>query len=154
MWDYREGFGEELGELRDAFKEELGELFGAVSDYKLTKDKNLKGSRTFGSNQYIGEYSADYDAFTGQELIFGGTALQLEEPQNLKITYSLEISSGTAKLYFLKSGENHIVSGDRIQDLIADTSKGGVYEISLSDGNNFIVIEGDDFSGRLIIKSE
>ncbi len=52
IYDYREEIGEELSELRDAFKEEPGELFGAVGRYKLTKDENLIGARTFKNDKY------------------------------------------------------------------------------------------------------
>ncbi len=154
IWDWREGFGEEFGEVRDAFKSEIGEWLTAISKYKLTEDAELVGTRTLYNDMYTGQYFAEYDCFTGKELIFGATALQPANPKALKITYSLKITSGVARLYILKSNERHISTSDRICILIADASQNGICEISLTDGDNFIVVEGEGLTGTLSITSE
>lgn len=48
--------------------------------------------------------------FNGEEFIFGGTALERDNGSNLEATYSLTITSGKATLYWLSSGEEHIIS--------------------------------------------
>lgn len=117
----------------------------SFSRHALTKDKNLQGKRSNGEDEYTGTYEADYDSFNGEEFIFGGTALERDNGSNLKATYTLKITSGSAILYWLKSGEEHI---------IADTNADSIYNFTLSSGDNYIVLKGEGFSGNLMLKVE
>lgn len=58
----------------------------------------------------------------------------------MEATYSLTITSGKATLYWLSSGEEHIISGESSDD---------TYKFTLGSGDNYIVLRGDDFSGNL-----
>ena len=78
---------------------------------------------------------------TVREFIFGGTALERDNGSNLEATYSLTITSGKATLYWLSSGEEHIISERKAQTILI--------KFTLSSGDNYIVLRGDDFSGNL-----
>lgn len=112
----------------------------SFSKHAVTKDKNLQGERENDIDEYTGSYTASYDGFNGEEFIFGGTALERDNGSNLEATYSLTITSGKATLYWLSSGEEHIISEESTDD---------TYKFTLSSGDNYIVLRGDDFSGNL-----
>ncbi len=117
----------------------------SFSKYSLTKNSNLHGVKTNGIDEYTGSYEAKYERFNGKEFILGGTCLERNKGSNLKATYTLEITSGKATLYWLGSGEKHT---------IADSNADTTYEFTLSSGDNYIVLEGDKFSGNLSLKVE
>lgn len=117
----------------------------SFSKHALTKDRNLQGERSNDEDAYVGTYEAEYDGFNGEEFIFGGTCLERNKGSNLKATYTLKITSGKATLYWLEGGEEHTIA-----DADADTT----YEFTLSSGDNYIVLEGADFSGNLSLKVE
>lgn len=61
---------------------------------------------------------------------------------DLYATYSLTIQSGEATLYWM-NGDDKIV--------IAEASDEGVYEFTIHAGKNFIVLEGEMFTGTLTL---
>ena len=152
--DNKEGIKSELGELKDGLKAEINEWMGFASKYAITKDKDLKGERKLGVDEYAGSYEASYTQFNGKEYIFGGTLLKREFGTALKAAYSLKIQSGTAALYWLGSPDSHIISGDKEVHMITKTTADDVYEFTMTAGDNFIVLEGNDFTGSLSLKVE
>ena len=152
--DNKEGIKSELGELKDGLKAEINEWMGFASKYAITKDKDLKGERKLGVDEYAGSYEASYTQFNGKEYIFGGTLLKREFGTALKAAYSLKIQSGTAALYWLGSPDSHIISGDKEVHMITKTTADDVYEFTMTPGDNFIVLEGNDFTGSLSLKVE
>lgn len=117
----------------------------SFSKHALTKDKDLKGKKVKGNDGYTGTYTADYDGFNGEEIIFGGTALERENGSNLKATYQLKISSGSAILYWREFGGEHTIT---------EANGESTYEITLSSGDNYIILKGDNFSGSLVLEVE
>lgn len=98
--DNKDGIKTELEELKDGFIAEFSDWMGAVSKYSITNEKDLKGRREFGVDEYVGSYEAQYTRFNGKEYIFGGTLMEREA------------------------------------------------------GDNFIVLKGDDFTGKLSLRVE
>lgn len=131
--------------LKDNIIDSYNSLIQNFSKHALTKDKTLQGNRETDTDEYTGTYTADYDNFTGKEFIFGGTALERENGNRLKVTYTLNIDKGTAKLYWIEGDEKHI---------IANNSSENVKEYTLSAGDNYIVLKGTDFKGTLELKVE
>lgn len=152
--DNIEGFRNELHEWEDGIRREFDDWLSAISKYSLTKDKNLTGERNFGVDEYVGTYEAEYDKFSGDEYVFGGTSAGREYGSTLKVTYSLNIQSGTAVLYWLGSPEDHIISGDKTEHLITEVTAEDVCEFTLSAGDNFIVLKGNGFTGTLTLTVE
>lgn len=150
--DHEDGIKSELEELKEGFREELNDWAGSISRYSITKDQDLAGKRELGADDYVGNYEAEYHQFHGTEYLFGGTSVDREQGNALKVTYSLTIRSGKAALYWLGSPKEHIISGDKEIHTIAEVNGSDVYEFTMSPGDNFIVIEGDNFTGSLSLK--
>lgn len=131
--------------LKDNIIEGFNDVIQSFSRHALTKDSDLQGERITGEDAYTGTYKASYNNFNGKEYLFGGTALQRDNGNNLKITYSLDISSGSGILYWQVKDEKHIIS---------NISSKNIYEFVISSGDNYIVFEGDDFTGNINITIE
>lgn len=115
------------------------------SKYALTDEKTLQGDKTQGADAYTGSYHAEYEGFHGKEYLFGGTGLERENGGDLTVTYELTVHSGTAKLYWRDKDKENI---------IAQTSDTGACSVTLDEGDNYLVLEGDDFFGFLQVTVE
>ncbi len=133
------------GSLKDNFIDGYDNLLQSVSKHALTENKDLAGEREYGVDEYTGNYEAEYKKFNGEEFLFGGTALERNEGNSLKMTYTLNITSGTATLYWLASEEEYTIASENAND---------VYEFTISSGDNYIVLKGEDFNGSLTITVE
>lgn len=152
--DNKESIQGEIHELIDSAKDEIGEWIGSASAYSLTGEKSLKGKRKSGIDDYVGSYEAKYEQFNGEEFLFGGTSLERENGNALSVTYSLHIQSGKAVLYWLGSQEEHLIFGEKEKHVIAETTGEDVYEFTISGGDNYIVLEGEGFTGELSLEVE
>lgn len=132
-------------EWKDNILNGYNDWMQSFSKHALTKDSKLQGEKTKGDDAYVGSYEAEYEKFNGEEYIFGGTALERDNGNNLKATYSLKITSGSATLYWLESGEKHT---------IANADSDSTLDFTISSGDNYIVLDGDNFSGSLTLKVE
>lgn len=126
--------------LKDNLIDGWNNLMQSFSRHALTKDRDLKGDKENGIDEYTGNYTAEYDDFNGEEFIFGGTALERDNGSNLKATYTLSVSSGQATLYWLSAGEEHMIS---------DKSADDIFSFTICSGDNYIVLKGENFSGSL-----
>ncbi len=50
----------------------------------ISKEKDLQGKRSFGTDKYVGTYKAKYDNITSEETIFGGTALNRKNGDHMR----------------------------------------------------------------------
>lgn len=144
--EYKDNIDEirqELEELWDGLLTEINDWSESFATQSITKDQDLTGKRERGADNYVGTYEATYTQFDGEEFIFGGTSFKRIDGSDLYATYSLTIQSGEATLYWME-GDNKIV--------IAETSDEGVYEFTIHAGKNFIVLEGEMFTGTLALK--
>ena len=133
------------GNLKDTVLDGYDNLIQLFSKQALTDDKDLVGERKYADDEYTGNYEATYERFNGEEFLFGGTALEWEDGNALKVTYTLEITEGVASLYRIASGEEYT---------IADENSDDVYEFTLSTGDNYLVLKGENFTGTLTISVE
>lgn len=140
--DNEDGIRQELSELWDSFLEEANEWSESSATHFITDDQDLIGNREKGVDNYVGTYEADYSEFDGWEYIFGGTSLKRENGSDLCAIYSLTIQSGEARLYRMDGCD---------EILLADCSKEGTYEFMIHAGKNFIVLEGAQFTGSLML---
>lgn len=83
-----------------------------MSPHALTRDSKLVGERELGEDSYTGNYTADYQDFSGEEILFGGTSLRRDGGQSLTVAYTLEVTAGSASLYWLEKGTRHPIAGD------------------------------------------
>ncbi len=126
---------------KDEIPDHYNQALQEAGDESLTRDKELQGQRSFGEDSYVGSYSAEYEEFTGTETLFGGTALEREGGNEIKITCELKITSGTARLG-LQSGTG------RPQTMTEST---GNYSetIKLPSASSYIILDGDGFTGSI-----
>ena len=111
----------------------------------ISKEKDLQGKRSFGTDKYIGTYKAEYDNVTSEETIFGGTALYRENGDHIRLKIKVEKQSGNINV-IAKLGYNE-------KTLIDDT---GEYEdnIYIEGVSYYLTIKLDDFKGNIDIISE
>lgn len=131
--------------LKDNLLDGWNRWMQSFSKHALTREKDLQGEKTKGVDSYTGNYTAAYDAFNGKELIFGGTALERENGNHLKVGYTLTIEEGTAELYWTAGNDTYT---------IADGSSEDTREYALSSGDNYIVLKGENFTGSLALTIE
>lgn len=133
------------GNLKDNLIDGWNSWMQSFSKHALTKEKDLQGEKEKGDDAYTGIYTATYDGFNGKELIFGGTALERENGNQLKVTYTLTIEEGTAELYWIAGNDEYTIANNSTED---------TKEYTISSGDNYIVLKGDDFSGSLKLTVE
>ena len=77
--------------VKDALVDAYGSLVDTAGSWALMPDRSLQGERVPGEDDYTGTYAADYDDFSGTELLFGGTTLEREAGNMVELTCSLDI---------------------------------------------------------------
>ena len=133
------------GNLKDNLIDGWDRWIQSFSKHALTKDKDLKGEKEEGVDAYTGTYTAAYDGFNGKEFIFGGTALERENGNHLKVTYTLTIEEGTAELYWIAGNDEYTIADDSTED---------TKEYTISAGDNYFILKGENFSGSLKLTVE
>lgn len=129
-------------EIVDKFNQVLQEL----GDDTLTRDRDLQGEREFGEDSYVGTYRADYDSFTGEEKLFGGTSLERTSGNEIHISCDLDIAGGKAKLLLL--------TGDEEPQILCDTSTSYSDTLELPSASNYIIIQTENFTGSVDLTVE
>lgn len=136
-----------LGETtKDAALDVMNTINEIGGNTVLTSENSLQGERITGIDNYVGTYSAKYDNSSKKEYLFGGTDIKRETKNDISITCTLEINSGTAKVFW--------VSGSEEPTTLIETN--GIYNetITLPSGGNYIGIECESFTGSIEIKIE
>ena len=139
------GSNHDKGSLKDNLIDGWDNWMQSFSKHALTKEKDLQGEKDKGDDAYTGTYTATYDEFNGKEFIFGGTALERANGNQLTVTYTLTIDEGTAELYWIAGGDEYTIANDNSED---------TKEYTISSGDNYIVLKGEDFSGTLTLTVE
>ena len=70
------------------------EILQAAGEATLTGSGDLEGERSFGADHYVGSYAADYEGFSGEEVLFGGTALEREGGDEITVSCQIESTDG------------------------------------------------------------
>lgn len=110
-----------------------------VGKSNLTSDKKLQGERKFGKDSYVGSYEADYKKYSGEEKIFGGTALERNTGNEISIDGNIRIEEGKIRL-LLQTGDDDPKVLFEAQGSYSDT-------IELPSASNYITIQADNFTG-------
>ena len=84
--------------------------------------------------------------FSGTEYLFGGTSIKREAGKDLSIDCALEVTEGTAKVFWI-SGSDEAVTLIEATGTYSDT-------ITLPDGENYIGIECENFTGNIELNIE
>lgn len=129
-----------MNSLKDNLISGWNKWMQSFSRRALTKDEDLQGQKTRGDDAYTGTYTAAYDGFNGKEFIFGGTALERENGNHLKLTYTLNVQDGSVELYWIAGNDEYTIANDGSED---------TKEYTISSGDNYIVLQGENFTGNL-----
>lgn len=114
-----------------------------LGDLSLTNDNNLKGTRTFGLDHYVGTYKVEYKNFSGKEILFGGTTIDRKNTSTIKINIKVENSKG--KLEIIMNTKNK-------EEVLANTNGSYEYQFDIKDGSNYFLISGTKYSGKINIE--
>ena len=116
-----------------------------VSSLGITSDNKIQGERIFGIDEYVGTYKACYNNTTKEETIFGGTALNRENGNTIKLKIKVDKQSGDIEIINKLGTENEI--------LINDT---GEIEkaIDVKEKSYYLIIKTNNFTGNVDILSE
>lgn len=131
---------------KDEMVEQYNEALQAVGDNNLTSDKKLQGDREFGEDSYVGTYQAEYDDFTGKEIIFGGTSLERDSGNEISISCDLTIEDGTMQLL--------LQTGDNDPQVLCDSSGEYSETIELPSASNYIIVQSENFAGSIKLTVE
>ena len=132
--------------VKDALVDAYGSLVDTAGSWALMPDRSLQGERVPGEDDYTGTYAADYDDFSGTELLFGGTTLDREAGNTVELSCSLDIEEGEAAVFLCSGGDDPVIllseSGD-----YSDT-------IEVGGGSVYLGVWGEGVTGSVSIQIE
>ena len=131
---------------KDEILDHYNNIVRSAGSIELTGKSSLQGEKEKGIDDYTGTYMADYANFSGTEYLFGGTSIKREAGKELSIDCTLEITKGTAKVFWI-SGSDEAVTLIEATGTYSDT-------ITLPDGGNYIGIECENFTGNIELNIE
>lgn len=126
--------------LKDNLLDGYNNFLQFSSRHALTKESKLQGKKIKGGDAYVGSYTAEYECFDGKEYIFGATGLEREAGNDLTAAYTLKIASGSASIIWIHSGSEYTITSSEGED---------TFQITIGSGDNYIALEGEDFTGSL-----
>ena len=132
--------------VKDAILDAYSSLVDTVGSWALTLEGSLQGERVPGEDDYTGTYAADYEDFSGTELLFGGTTLDREAGNMVELTCSLDIEEGEAAIFLCSGSEEPVLllseSGD-----YSDT-------IEVGGGSVYLGVWAEGVTGSVSIQIE
>ena len=131
---------------KDAILDAYGSLVDAVGSWALTPDRSLQGERVQGEDGYTGTYEADYEDFSGTELLFGGTTLDRAAGNTVELTCSLDIEEGEAAIFLCSGSEEPVLLLSESGDYSSTIEVGG--------GSTYIGVWGEGVAGSVSIQIE
>lgn len=134
----------DLGNInKEEVLEKYNKLIGVVGNRTLNKNRNLKGIRKFGIDKYVGTYKVEYNNFTGEEILFGGTNIERNKNNELEVRWDIEIERGDIKVLYYHGSE-------KSKKLNVKDKKSSRL-ISINPGSQYISLKASSFSGKVKI---
>ena len=131
---------------KDAILDAYGSLVDAVGSWALTPDRSLQGERVQGEDGYTGTYEADYEDFSGTELLFGGTTLDRAAGNTVELSCSLNIEEGEIAVLLCSGSEDPVILLSESGDYSSTIEVGG--------GSTYIGVWGEGANGSVSIQIE
>ena len=110
----------------------------------LTPDRSPQGERVRDEDDYTGTYEANYEDFSGTELLFGGTTLDRAAGNTVEISCSLDIEEGKAAVFLCSGSEDPVILLSESGDYASTIEVGG--------GSTYIGVWGEEVSGSVSIQ--
>lgn len=132
--------------VKDAILDAYSSLVDTVGSWALTLEGSLQGERVPGEDDYTGTYAADYEDFSGTELLFGGTTLDREAGDTVEVTCSLTVEEGEAAVFLCSGAEEPVLL----------LSESGDYSgtIEVGSGSVYLGVWGEGLTGSVSIQIE
>ena len=93
---------------KDEILNHYNNIVQSAGSIELTGKSSLQGEKEKGIDDYTGTYTADYANFSGTEYLFGGTSIKRESGKELSIDCTLEITEGTAKVFWISGSDEAV----------------------------------------------
>ena len=132
--------------VKDALVDAYGSLVDTAGSWALMPDRSLQGERVPGEDDYTGTYAADYDDFSGTELLFGGTTLDREAGNTVELSCSLNIEEGEIAVLLCSGSEDPVILLSESGDYSSTIEVGG--------GSTYIGVWGEGANGSVSIQIE
>ena len=132
--------------VKDTLVGAYGSLVDAAGSWALTPDRSLQGERVRGEDDYTGTYEANYEDFSGTELLFGGTTLDREAGNTVELSCSLDIEEGEAAVFLCSGSEDPVILLSESGDYSSTIEVGG--------GSTYIGVWGEEANGSVSIQIE
>lgn len=134
------------GCTKDEVIDRYNEILQKAGETVLTSDGKLEGKRNFGEDSWVGTYEADYEEFSGEEVVFGNTATDRKAGNSISVRCEIDAKEGTLTVLWKAGAEEPVA-------LLNET--GTCFKtLTLPGAGGYLVVEGKDFSGRLEIETE
>ena len=132
--------------VKDTLVGAYGSLVDAAGSWALTPDRSLQGERVRGEDDYTGTYEANYEDFSGTELLFGGTTLVREAGNTIELSCSLDIEEGEAAVFLCSGSDDPVILLSGSGDYSSTIEVGG--------GSTYIGVWGEEANGSASIQIE
>lgn len=132
--------------VKDTLVGAYGSLVDAAGSWALTPDRSLQGERVRGEDDYTGTYEANYEDFSGTELLFGGTTLDREAGNTVELSCSLNIEEGEIAVLLCSGSEDPVILLSESGDYSSTIEVGG--------GSTYIGVWGEGANGSVSIQIE
>ena len=132
--------------VKDTLVGTYGSLVDAAGSWALTPDRSLQGERVRGEDDYTGTYEANYEDFSGTELLFGGTTLDREAGNTVELSCSLNIEEGEIAVFLCSGSEDPVILLSESGDYSSTIEVGG--------GSTYIGVWGAGANGSVSIQIE
>ena len=132
--------------VKDAILDAYGSLVDAAGSWALTPDRSLQGERVRSEDDYTGTYEANYEDFSGTELLFGGTTLDRAAGNTVELSCSLDIEEGEAAVFLCSGSDDPVILLSGSGDYSSTIEVGG--------GSTYIGVWGEGVAGSASIQIE
>ena len=132
--------------VKDAILDAYGSLVDAAGSWALTPDRSLQGERVRGEDDYTGTYGANYQDFSGTELLFGGTTLDREAGNTVELSCSLDVEEGEVAIFLCSGSEEPVLLLSESGDYSGTIEVGG--------GSVYLGVWGEGVTGSVSIQIE
>lgn len=132
--------------VKDAILDAYSSLMDTAGSWALTPDRSLQGERVRGEDDYTGTYEANYEDFSGTELLFGGTTLDREAGNTIELSCSLDIEEGEAAVFLCSGSDDPVILLSGSGDYSSTIEVGG--------GSTYIGVWGEEANGSASIQIE
>ena len=130
--------------VKDTLLDAYGSLVDAAGSWALTPDRSLQGERVRDEDDYTGTYEANYEGFSGTELLFGGTTLDRATGNTVELSCSLDIEEGEAVVFLCSGSDDPVILLSGSGDYASTIKVGG--------GSTYIGVWGEGVTGGVFIQ--